>query len=311
MKAIILQIASGVDQLKHVELNLPTIEEREVLVQINAISINPIDVKTRNGQGVYGLIKDESPIILGWDIAGIVTESKSTLVPIGSEVFGMVNFPIRGGAYAEYIKVPADQLALKPSNVKFEEAAATTLAALTAWQALTVHTHIKEGQHVLIHAASGGVGHFAVQIAKYFGAHVTGTSSLKNKDFIMELGADQHIDYSHYDWSNHNREFDLVLDTIGGENIDHSIQVTKRGGIIISIPTGKSEAVTEKAQTHGIIGKPIRVEPNGKHMKQIANLLEKGIIKPHISKLFDFNEMAEAHLQQETGRTVGKIVVKI
>ena len=311
MRAIKLEKAGGVDQLKYINIELPTIKQGEVLVNIKALSINPIDVKTRMGKGVYELIKHELLIVLGWDIAGVIVESKNDAFKVGDEVFGMVNFPGNGNTYAEYIKVNPSQLTLKPKNVSFEEAAASTLAALTAWQALVTNANVQKDQNILIHAASGGVGHFAVQIAKHLGATVTGTSSSRNKEFVLGLGADTHIDYQGYDWSSHGRKFDVVLDAIGGENIDNSIAVTKEGGVIVSIPTGKSEYVTEKAKPYGIIGKHIRVETSGLDTRNIASLLEKGALKPYVSKVFSFDEMPDAHRQQETGRTIGKIVIRL
>lgn len=311
MKAIVLKEAGNVDNLAYVELAKPTINEGEVLIQVKAISINPVDVKSRAGKGVYGRIKTENPLILGWDISGIVEETKSSAFKVGDEVFGMVNFPGHGKAYAEYVAAPANQLALKPKNISFEDAAASTLVALTAYQALVHHANIQQGQNVLVHAASGGVGHIAIQIAKYLGAKVTGTSSPKNKDFVMSLGADSHIDYHVFDWKSAGRTFDFVLDTIGGDNIDHSLEVTKEGGSIISIPTGLNEDVTSKAESKGVKGYFILVQSSGEDMKQIASLLESGAVKPHVSKSFPFEQMRAAHLEQETGRTVGKIVITL
>ncbi|PZU83310.1 MULTISPECIES: NADP-dependent oxidoreductase [Chryseobacterium] len=311
MKSIVLKEAGSVENLEYVELAKPTINEGEVLIKIKAISINPVDVKSRAGKGVYGRIKTENPLILGWDISGIVEETKSSAFKVGDEVFGMVNFPGHGKAYAEYVAAPANQLALKPKNISFEDAAASTLVALTAYQALVHHANIQEGQNVLVHAASGGVGHIAVQIAKHLGAKVTGTSSAKNKDFVLSLGADSHIDYHGFDWKSAGRTFDFVLDTIGGDNIDHSLEVTKEGGSIISIPTGLNEQVTSKAESKGVKGYFILVQSSGEDMKQIASLLESGAVKPHVSKIFPFEQMREAHLEQETGRTVGKIVVTL
>lgn len=311
MKAIVLKEVGNADNLEYVELVKPTISEGEVLVKVKAISINPVDVKSRAGKGVYGRIKTENPLILGWDISGIVEETKSSDFKVDDEVFGMVNFPGHGKAYAEYVAAPASQLALKPQNVSFEDAAASTLVALTAYQALVHHANIQPGQNVLVHAASGGVGHIAVQMAKHLGAKVTGTSSAKNKDFVLSLGADSHIDYHGFDWESAGRTFDFVLDTIGGDNIDHSLEVTKEGGSIISIPTGLNEQVTSKAESKGVKGYFILVQSGGEDMKQIASLLESGAIKPHVSKIFPFEQMREAHLEQETGRTVGKIVVTL
>lgn len=311
MKAIVLKAPGGVENLVIQDLEKPTIKSGEVLIQVKAISINPVDIKTRNGKGIYGRIKDENPLVLGWDISGIVEESLDDKFQIGDEVFGMVNFPGHGKAYAEYVAAPASQLALKPKNISHEEAAAATLVALTAWQALTTNANVQKGQKVLIHAASGGVGHIAVQIAKYLGATVVGTSSAKNKDFVLSIGADAHIDYHDYDWGNHSREFDFVLDTIGGDNIDNSLEVTKEGGSIISIPTGLNEEVTAKAASKGVKGYFILVQSNGDDMEKIAKLLEKGIIKPHISKTYGLDQIQEAHVQQETGRTVGKLIIAV
>lgn len=311
MKAIILNTPGGVAEMEYVHIEKPVTGKGEVLVKVKAISINPVDTKTRSGKGMYGILKNEQPLILGWDIAGIVEDSQSDLFKVGDEVFGMINFPGHGKAYAEYVAAPAAQLALKPRSISFEEAAASTLVALTAWQALVTNANVQKGQQVLIHAAAGGVGHIAVQIAKYLGAEVTGTSSVKNKDFVLSLGADRHIDYHNHDWASHPYKYDFVLDTIGGDNINNSIEITKEGGSIISIPSSLNEQVSEKAKARGINGYFILVQSNGKDMQQVASLLGKGIIKPHVSQTFTFDQMREAHLQQETGRTVGKIVIRI
>jgi len=311
MKAIALKAAGATDQLKYIDIAKPELKPGEVLIQVKAISINPVDVKTRTGKGVFGRIKDESPLILGWDISGIVTESASDAFKAGDEVFGMINFPGHGKAYAEYVAAPADQLALKPESIAHEEAAAATLVALTAWQALVTHAKIQPGQKVLVHAAAGGVGHFAVQLAKHLGAKVTGTSSARNKDFVLSLGADEHIDYHHVDWSAHPVEYDFVLDTIGGENIDRSLEVTRKGGKIISIPSGLNEEVTAKAKAKGVEGYFILVQSSGADMREIAALLGEGVLKAHVSETFPFEQMPEAHRQLETGRTVGKIIIKL
>src|SRR5690554_3039382 len=313
MKAIIIEQPGDVNQLIYTEIEKPAASADEVLIKVKSISINPVDVKTRTGKGVYALIETESPVVIGWDIAGVV-ESVGAAVSkfkIGDEVFGKVNFPGHGKAYAEYVVAPESHLALKPANISFEEAAASTLVALTAWQALVKHAKVKAGQKVLVHAAAGGVGHFAVQIAKHLGAEVTGTSSAKNKDFVLKLGADAHLDYHNFDWESHPEEFDFVLDAIGGDNIDHSILVTKKGGSIISIPTDLDEAVKEKAKAKGINGYFFLVESDGDDMNQIASLLEKGRLKVFVDRIFPFSEIKRAHLQQETGRTVGKIVLTI
>ncbi|REC44505.1 NADP-dependent oxidoreductase [Chryseobacterium sp. 5_R23647] len=308
MKAIILENPGEPKNLKLTEIEKPQIKKGEVLVEVKSISINPIDVKTRSGKGAFQKLKDENPLILGWDISGIVVETNSSKFKVNDEVFGMINFPGHGKAYAQFVTASENHIAVKPKNINFEAAAATSLAALTALQAIE-KAELKEGQNVLIHAASGGVGHFAVQIAKYLGASVTGTSSAKNKEFVLSLGADHHIDYKNYDWENSEEKFDFILDTIGGENIDHSVKVLKQGGIIISIPSGLNDDIEEKAASVKGKGFKMMVQSDGNDMQKLAELLEKGFLKPHIYKTYPFNEMSDAHEELEKGRTVGKIVV--
>ena len=311
MKAIILQAPGDVNQLQPADITVPELQAGEVLVKVKAISINPVDVKSRAGKGVYGRLKEEKPLILGWDISGEVTQSGSDRFAVGAEVFGMVNFPGHGKAYAEFVAAPADQLALKPANISHEEAAAATLAALTAWQIIVQRANVRAGQRVLIQSASGGVGHFAVQIAKHLGAHVTGVASGKNKGFVLELGADAFIDYTAVDWHSYGDQFDFVLDTIGGQNVDHSLIMTRPGGTLISIPTGLGTDLTERSKAKKVDAAFYLVQSNGQDMTALAELMEQGVIKAHVSAVYSFNEMAAAHLQAETGRTVGKVVVRM
>jgi NADPH:quinone reductase-like Zn-dependent oxidoreductase len=314
MKAIILEQAGNVKNLKLAEIPKPGFQRDEVLIKVKAISINPVDIKTRIGKSLYDELKSRNPsIILGWDVSGIVADvgSAVTQFKTGDEVFGMINFPGHGRAYAEYVAAPASHLAIKPSNVSHESAAAATLAAMTAWQALVSHAKVKKGQKVLIHAAAGGVGHYAVQIAKHLGAYVIGTSSAANKDFVLSLGADEQIDYKSQRLEDAVKDVDFVLDSIGELTIDSSVGVTKKGGTVIFLPSGISEEKLEKLRNSGVNCYRILVESNGDDMKQIAVLLENGIIKSHISQLFPFEKMADAHLQIETGRTIGKIVLTI
>ncbi|WP_258101674.1 NADP-dependent oxidoreductase [Marinoscillum pacificum] len=311
MKAFILSDPGAADMLQLSDVEKPMIQPDQVLVQIKAISINPVDAKSRAGKGVYGRLKEIKPLILGWDISGIVSEvgTEVTDFKVGDEVFGMVNFPGHGRAYAEYVAAPASHLALKPDNISHEEAAAATLAALTAYQGLVQQAKVQAGQKVLIHAAAGGVGHFAVQIAKHLGAHVTGTSSAANKDLVLKLGADAHIDYRSVKFEEVVNDLDFVLETIGGDQIDRSLEVVKKGGTMISIPSGLSEQITEKAKAKDINGFFFLVQSSGEDMKIIAEWLEKGILKAHLSKTYSFEQMFEAHKHVETGRTVGKVVV--
>ncbi len=311
MKAIILKNFGGVENLIKDEISVPDILDNEVLVKVEALSVNPIDIKTRKGKGVAGRLKDFNPIILGWDISGTVTKTGTSVTSFkeGDEVFGMINFPGHGKAYAEYVAAPESHLALKPSGVSHEEAAAASLAALTAWQILKDQVKIKPGYNVLIHAAAGGVGHYAVQMSRYLGAYVVGTASGSNMDFILNLGASEHIDYEKQRFEHVVSNMDFVLDAIGGDYIDRSLQVIKPGGTIVSITSGASEDVVEKAAEKGLNGHRFSVRPNGENMKEISQLLQKGIIKSYISKSFPIDEMKSAHLQIETGKTRGKVVV--
>ena len=240
MKAIVLDEFGPAENLKIREVEVPTVTANEVRVMVKAISLNPVDVKTRAGKGIAGRFKDQLPITLGWDVSGIVDAVGSDVknLKIGDEVFGMVNFPGHAKAYAEYIVSPADHLAHKPASITHEEAAGATLAALTAWQGLTQHFKIEKGQRVFIHAAAGGVGHFAVQIAKYFGAYVIASSSAANKDFLLSIGADEHFDYHEKRLEDRPCDIDLVWDALGGAHIDRSLPMIKNGGTIISLPSG-------------------------------------------------------------------------
>lgn len=315
MKAITLTAAGSTANLNHTTLPLPEIKENEVLVKVSAISINPIDVKARANEGVLSWVfGDERPVILGWDISGKITKTGEQVsdFKIGDEVFGMVNFFGHGKAYAEYVAVPADQLALKPAAISHQEAAAATLAALTAWQVLADQARISKDQRVLIHAASGGVGHYAVQIAKHLGAFVIGTSSAANRDFVLGLGADEHIDYTSERFEEVLSEVDFVLDTIEGETLTRSINIVKPGGTIISIPTGNFlPSDLDKARNNKVNLLGYLVQSSGADMKLLADLLEKGILKSHVSNTFDFKNMDQAHLAVETGKTKGKIVVDL
>ncbi len=313
MKAIILKGFGGIENLVIADIPVPVFSDNEVLVKVRAIGINPVDIKTRSGSGLAGRLKEFNPVILGWDISGIVSETGRSVNSFkkGDEVFGMVNFPGYGKAYAEYVSAPESHMALKPANISHEEAAAASLAALTAWQILKEEAKIKPGDKVLIHAAGGGVGHYAVQMAKHLGAYVAGTASGEKGGFILRLGASRHIDYEKQRFEDVLHDMDFVLDTIGGYYIDRSLEVLKPGGTIICIPSGASEKVAEKAKAKGMYGYRFLVQSNGKNMKEISELLQKGIVKSYVSETFQFDEIQSAHLHIETGKTKGKVVVII
>ena len=316
MKAIILKQNGGIENLVLSEVEKPQIKPNEVLVRVKAISINPVDAFARqNKQTVQAILKpkdEKEVIILGWDISGTVVETGSNVKDFkkGDDVFGMVNFVGQGKAYAEFVAAPADQLALKPKNISYEEAAAATLAALTAWQALVNICKIKKGDKVLIHAAAGGVGHYAVQIAKNFGAYVIGTASSANRNFVLQNGADEFIDYTSEKFEEKLKDADIILDSISGsDHLLRSIESVKNGGKVISLKSSAEEKIADKIKEKNIFFQRIMVRSNGEDMKQIAKLLEEGKIHSHISQKFSFKNLLKAHQQIETGGTRGKIVV--
>ncbi|MGI9290407.1 MAG: NADP-dependent oxidoreductase [Gammaproteobacteria bacterium] len=313
MKAYVLNEPGGVENLFLSDVDQPQPDADEVLVEVRGISINPVDVKVRPVPEVLAMIMGtEPPVILGWDIAGSVVAVGDNVsdYSVGDGVFGMVNFPGHGKAYAEYVAAPASQLAKIPAGISFEAAAATTLAALTALQVL--EPRVQQGDNVLIHAGSGGVGHFAIQIAKHLGAHVAATSSASNRDFVLSLGADEHIDYREQKIEELPPTFDVVLDGMGGTVLENSLRVLKDGGKIVSLPTNEfPPQVTAYADEHKIDLAFVMVQSNGADMNTLRGMLESGVLQPHIYKTFAFDELPDAHTQIESGRTVGKVIVKV
>jgi NADPH:quinone reductase-like Zn-dependent oxidoreductase len=309
MKAVILTGAGGVDKLEIANIPTPDIKDGEVLIQVKSFSINPVDAKTRAGKGRYNALKDEQPLIIGWDISGVVTQSKSPLLKPGDEVFGMANFPAAGKAYAEYVAVPANQLALKPANITHEEAAAATLAALTALQGLQQYGVVKPGSRVLVTAASGGVGHYAVQIAKILGAHVIGSSSAANRDLVLSLGADEHLDYKTTTLAEGAKDVDFIYDTTN--QLAEEVPLLKEGGQLVTILHGVNDEIAAQAAAKGATAKNMLVTADGPGMQKIADWMAQGKLRSVVSERYSMEQIREAHLQIESGRTKGKIVVNI
>lgn len=315
MKTFILNKAGSVDNLKMEETHQPIIKPDEILVKVNAISINPVDVKARAYDGVLEWIyKGEKNIVLGWDISGEVVEtgSKADSFKIGDKVFGMVNFFGNGKAYAEYVAAPQNHLALKPENITWQEAAGVSMVGSTAYQALVEIAKIKKGDRVLIHAASGGVGHIAVQLAKYFGAYVIGTSSSRNREFVMSLGADEHIDYTDGDLISKIKDIDIVIDTIQGQTLSDSIDIMRSGGTIVTLPSPEiTDEIKSKAKKNNVNIEFMMVESKKETIQFLAKLLSIGAIKTHIHQQFTFEDMPKAHQEVETGRVTGKVIVMV
>ncbi|MCF0040154.1 NADP-dependent oxidoreductase [Dyadobacter fanqingshengii] len=317
MKAIALKETGGIENLILIETKTPQVKPNEVLIKVKAISINPVDGFVRGNKAYHERVINPQPgenVILGWDVSGTVAEIGNDVsdFKIGDDVFGMVNFPGHGKAYAEYVAAPADQLALKPENITYEEAAAATLAALTAWQSLVTYAKIKKGDKILIHAAAGGVGHYAIQIAKHFGAHVIGTGSAAKKDFIIGQGADEFIDYTAEKFEQKVRDADIVLDSIFGDHVVRSLESVKHGGRLISLLTFfTDEALLKRIAEKAVYAHRLGVVSSGEDMKQIAGLLANGTLHSHISASFSFEEIPQAQTLVDAGRTVGKVVITL
>ncbi|TWJ03355.1 NADPH:quinone reductase-like Zn-dependent oxidoreductase [Mucilaginibacter frigoritolerans] len=310
MKAIVLNEAGGADKLIYQDIEKPVLKNGEILVRTKNIGMNPMDVHIRgNEQILTRFMGSERPAILGWDISGEVVEKADDITDfeIGDAVFGLT----KGKGYAEYVAVKTDLMVHKPANISYAEAAAVPVVGITAWEALIKIGNVKKGDRVLIHAASGGVGYMAIQLAKHLGATVIATSSGKNRDFVLSLGADQHIDYTTEKFYEVVKDVDFVLDPIGGETRMRSIDVVKKNGTIVSVVPIQYEEAQEKAREKGVNLIILLGQGNKEEMESLAGLLRKGILKVHISAVYPFSQMANAHLQIESKRTVGKIVVEL
>lgn len=309
MKAIVINQYGGAEELVEKELSKPNIEANQVLIEMHATSINPIDWKIRAGYMKDGMDFD-FPLILGWDAAGVVSEVGKEVAnfKVGDEVFARP--AMENGTYAEYVAVEEELVALKPKSVSFEEAASVPLAGLTAWQCLVDYGHIKQDDKVLIHAGSGGVGSFVIQIAKSFGAYVISTASGKNEAFLKELGVDEFINYETTDFIDVVKDVDLVVDTMGGEILDESLEVVKEGGRLVST-AGQPDA--EKAKTKKVTADSMWLNPNGKQLAELGDLMEKGKVKVHIGETYPLTQagLRKAHELSETHHAKGKIVIKI
>ncbi len=310
MKAIAIKQYGGKEQLKEINIPKPTPKEKQVIVKLHATSINPIDWKLREGY-LKAMMPFEFPIILGWDVAGIVEEVGEHVqdFKVGDRVFARPETTNRG-TYAEYTIVDTHLLAKIPDNISFEEAACVPLAGLTAWQCLFDFGNIQKGDKVLIHAGAGGVGTFAIQLAKSVGAYVAATAGTHNVEFLKSLGADEVIDYKKQDFEKVLTEFDFVLDSLGGENQEKSFTILKVGGKLASIV---SEPNQEKAKEKNIKSGNVWLVPNGQQLEKIANLLGQNKLRVIIGHKFPFSEegIKEAHALSESHHAKGKIVIQI
>lgn len=324
MKAVVLKEFGPAENLEIAEIPMPEITEHEVLIKVKAFSINPVDAHVRKiadwWQFVTGSEVKEAYIILGWDIAGVIVQTGKGVTKFkqGDAVYGLVNFLGVGNAYAEYVKASAKDLVLKPENLSFEDAAAATMAVQTAWASLVHYGQIKKGDKVVITGASGGVGHYAVQIAKSFGAYVIAVSSGENRDFVLGLGADEYVDYKLQNFEDLVNDADLVHDVVWRDDESHisrSLQAIKPGGKLLSlmvVPSPEFIAAAKNEKNIAVHRVNVTDSPDKQEdIKAINSLLDSGKVKSHVSEIYTMEDTYKAHLQIETHNTVGKIVVAL
>ena len=332
MKAVIAETYGGPEVLQIEDVPVPNVGPNGVLVRVHASSVNPVDWKLRKGL-VSPVLKLRFPVIWGCDFSGVVAQTGGsvTLFKPGEEVYGFKDGRVAKtyrGTYAEYAVIPEKALARKPANLSHEEAAAIPLAASTAWKALVTSGKLKAGQRVLIHAGAGGVGIYAVQIAKALGAYVAATAGGRNQDFLRQLGADLPINYEQEKFEEKISNYDLVVDGVGRPVWRGSFSVLKRGGRLVGLiaPTPEEGAGKMRilatvggqvggAFVRGLVGGKlllmIMATPRGGDLEKISSMVEAGKVKPVIEQVYPLEQIAEAHRKSEAGHVRGKLVIQV
>src|SRR5437667_11794783 len=306
MKAVVAHEYGAPEVLKLEQIPRPEPNEDEALVRVIASSVNPADPLTLSGKYAKEFGTD-LPLIPGYDIAGVVekTGANVTKLKVSDAVYG---YPTFGGGWADYVTVKEWEVAVKPKSLNFVEAAAVPMGALTAWQALVDVAKLQPGQTILIHGGSGGVGNFAVQIAKARGAQVIATASTTNQDLLKQLGADVAVEYTKTRFEDVARDVDAVLDPVGKETLARSYGVVKQGGIVMSLVARPDPAEFKK---RGIHGAAISVHPDAEDLTEIAHLIEAGKIKPVVTQVLPLSEAIAAQQKAATHQTRGKLVLTI
>lgn len=315
MRAAVYAPGDGTGSVRIEQVPVPTPLLSEVLVRVVAAGINPIDAKTAAGRGVR-LEGTPSPLVPGFDFSGVVVKAPFETHPLqpGTEVFGMAAFPRTGGSLAEYVVAPSLSLARKPASLSHVEAAGVPLAALTAWGIVVETARAHEGQRMLIHAGAGGVGHFAVQLAAYFGAHVTATGSARNLPWLRELGAHVALDYATTRFEDVVSDVDVVVDLVGNAHDDtgtRSLTTVRPGGLYIMVPTGAWPEYAEAAAAAGVRATSHKVIPDGGVLATIGRLLESRAIGVFVDHVFDLDSVADAFTEIARGHSRGKLVVSV
>jgi NADPH:quinone reductase-like Zn-dependent oxidoreductase len=308
MRTVTQHVFGGPEVLTIAETERPTPAPGEVLVKVRAIGINPVEAMIRSG-GVP--ILGAPPFTLGWEFSGVVEKNGSGAGQFrpGDEVYGMPMFPRQAGAYAEYVAAPSAMFARKPVSLDHVHAAALPLVALTAWQGLVDYAQLTEGQRVLVHAAGGGVGHIAVQLAKARGAHVIATASAGKHEFVRGLGADEVIDYTAVDFTSVVHGVDVVFDAVGGETSDRSLRVLRPGGTLVTIVRHSDTEFRARVESARLRFVGVGVRPDGAALEKIAELVDGDRLRPHVEQVLPLADVAKAHELIETGHTTGKIVL--
>ncbi|MFP4010991.1 MAG: NADP-dependent oxidoreductase [Spirochaetaceae bacterium] len=306
MDAVVIHRFGGPEVLECTTVERPTPRLHDVIIRVRAVGISPLDWKTRTGEGLWDRGR-RFPAVLGWDVSGTVAERGRLVGEFeeGDDVFGLANYPV-GGAYAEYVRVPMEQLVAKPQAVSHAEAAAVPLVGLAAYQALFEVGRLSQGKRVLIHGAAGGVGHIAVQLAKSCGAHVVGTASGRNLEFVRALGADEVINYATTPFERGTAPVDLVLDTVGGEVTERSHDVLSRHGVIVTLNGG--------FQRKGVGARRVltlSLKPDQATLRKLANLLADGVVRTSVTTVSGLRAVSDAHRISETGHVRGKVVVTV
>lgn len=286
----------------------PSLKDDSVIIEVRAASLNPIDNILRSGV-MKEMLPLTFPHVMGYDVSGVVVEVGRDVksVKVGDSVLARPN-QTDAGAIAEFARLKETELAIKPASLSHEHAASVPLAGLTAWQALIAKGNLKKGEKVLIHAGSGGVGTYAIQIAKQVGAYVATTTSSKNADLVKSLGADIVIDYKTQKFEEELKDYDLVFDMLGGDSITDSFKVLKKGGALISI---KGQDTEDLASSYGVRFEWFFMSPDGDMLAELIALIDAGSVKPVIDSVFPLAQITDAYDRLDTGRTVGKIVVAI
>ncbi len=310
MKAISIHQFGGLDELVYGDQPKPQLNSGEVLVKTAAAGVNPIDWKTCSGGGASGFVSG-FPFIPGWEFSGTVEDAGDSQFNVGDSVYGIIRFPEPAGCYAEYIAAPADQIAILPASIDPQLAGGLPLAGLTAWQALFDIGSLKKGQKVLILGAAGGVGHLAVQLAKWAGAHITGTASPHNHEMLAELGCEHLIDYHNQHISDYVRDMDLIIDCVGGDTAIDALPCLTQDGILVTLPSVTKDQVITAGQAQRRRVEGIRVEPSAEQLTQLAKLVADDVIHLHEAESFPLEKAAEAFEQSASGHVCGKLVLSI